>query len=962
MVGRKALALPRTDTFIDIGCRDPVRISAFRFKDLFLIRKETHPMTEQDREKINDVVADALALDADARPAFLLRAGLTEQELAEARSLLSVADGAASILDAPALEFSKDFLVETDTESLTGKTIGPFTIIRELGHGGMGAVYLASRKVGDKDQLLALKLLKREMNSSLFRQRFEQEREILATLNHPNISSLVDFGAAEDGTPYFAMEYVDGLPIDEFCSRNKYGCDDRLSLFQKVCSAVSSAHRSLVVHRDLKPSNILVTSDGTPKLLDFGISKILSSAEGQDEAATVTRLGAMTPGYASPEQLNGESVTTATDIYSLGVILFELLSGHRPFEEKERDLNRILRAVAEDDPPPPSSKADTGQIAEKRVPLSSEDRPDEARTLPNPVRLETGRESVKEKGPITALRPQEIRGDLDRIVLKSLQKEPERRYLSVDAFSEDIGRFREGRPVTARPSSLLYRTGKFLRRNRPMAIVGALLALAIVAGIIATLWQARVAATERARAERRLADVRELANSFLYEITPEIERLPGSTPAKVKLVSRALEYLNRLSADPNAGSDPEILRETARAYHMVGDVQGNPMAPNIGDSKGAKVSFQKALDIRLGLLERSPNDVALIAGLADDYQMLGLLESYGDDIEKAAPLLDRALELRKQVIAMDPADFEARRKLALTVRQRGYIPFYDGDNKAAIEYYRQSLDLFERLHAEQSDNDDVALDLYYCYVNIGEAQGWDGEYKTAAESIDKGLGPIETIAARHPLDRTFQRTLGLAYSKRADSHADLEEYDRGVAMFGKALEVAKKTSEGDPTDLMAKRDLALAYKKLGECQENAKQLDASLLSIESALAVFSELRAADPNRAEAAYDVANTTFSLGMTLTTMKRYAEARKNLENARDAFAEVIKTNPANTYARRMSAHTFIELAKALAGQNADKAAIAQPWRLALDTFDGLKAEGKFEKVDDLAYADLQKKLGIF
>src|SRR5690606_29304816 len=381
---------------------------------------------------------------------------------------------------------------------------------------------------------------------------------------------------------------------------------------------------------------------------------------GQDEAATVTRLGAMTPGYASPEQLNGESVTSATDIYSLGVILFELLSGHRPFEEKEKDLSGILRAIAEDDPPPPSSKAETGQMAEKRIPLSSEDRSDEARTLPNPVRLETGRENVKEKGPITALRPQEIRGDLDRIVLKSLQKEPERRYLSVDAFSEDIGRFREGRPVTARPSSLLYRTGKFLRRNRPMAIVGALLALAIVAGIVATVWQARIARAERIRAEKRFEDVRALANSFLFEITPDIERLPGSTPAKAKLVTRALEYLNKLSQDAN--SDPQLMREIARAYHKVGDVQGNPMAPNIGDIKGALASYQKALDIDLCLQQNFPNDVELLSEIADNYQMLGVLESFGGDYAKAIPLLDQSLDLRQKVLAADPNNFEFRSK------------------------------------------------------------------------------------------------------------------------------------------------------------------------------------------------------------------------------------------------------------------------------------------------------------
>jgi len=915
-------------------------------------------MTEQDREKINIVVADALALDASERSAFLARADLTEQQLEEARSLLSMADGAASMLDAPAIAFSKDFFPTDDTERLAGKVVGPFTIIRELGHGGMGSVYLASRKVGDKEQRVALKLLKREMNSSVFRQRFEQERAILATLSHPNISSLVDIGTDDDGTPYFAMEYVDGLPIDEFCSQNAYGRDDRLALFQKVCSAVSSAHRGLVVHRDLKPSNILVTSDGTPKLLDFGISKILSGSGEQDSAATVTRLGAMTPSYASPEQLNGESVTTATDIYSLGVILFELLSGHRPFEDKEKDLNSILRAVAEDEPPPPSAKANTGEIVERRIAISSgNDRPDEAQTLANPWHADTGREDVVARRPRTALRPQEIRGDLDRVVLKSLQKEPERRYLSVDAFNDDISRFREGMPVLARPSTLLYRVERFVKRNRSLVAAAGLVLVAVIAGVVATLWQARIAHAERVLAERRFSDVRTLASSFLFEITPEVERLPGSTPAKVLLVTRALEYLNKLTLD--AAEDPEILREVARAYDKVGEVQGSPYAPNIGDTKGAKASFQKALDIRLALLQKDPNDVELLSGIADDHEFLGTIESYGSDTAKAKPLIDRSLELRKQVLDTDPSNFEYRRKLALTLKQRGILQFYDSDNPGAIEYYRRSNEILEKLHGERPDDLDVALSYYYNFVSIGEAQGWESDFKAAGESIQKGLDQLEPLYEKHPFDQSVQRTMHLAYSKRGENYEDLEQFDLGIDAYEKSLAIAKNRSEADPTNFTAKRDLALMYKKRGQCQEGAGKTDESLDSIRKAIAVFTELRNLDPNNNEAAYDVANTTYSLGKTYVTMKRFDLARKTLEDARDAFVVLIKADPANIYARRMSAHNYIELAKAFTGLREERSKIDANYKLALETFDALESEGKFEDVDKPLVADVRKKL---
>ena len=255
-----------------------------------------------------------------------------------------------------ALDFSKGFFGDDETENVSvGQTFGVYKVIRELGYGGMGTVYLAERADGKFEQKVALKVLKREMNTAALRRRFQQEREILASLEHPNIARLLDAGTTGDKIPFLAMEYVEGLPVDDYCNKNNLDLNERLDLFCKVCAAVNFAHRNLIVHRDLKPSNILVTEDGIPKLLDFGISKILSPDYEQINSATVTKMGAMTPSYASPEQLANKSVTTATDIYSLGVILYELLSGHRPFESKEKDFKEIYKAVLEIEPPPPSA-------------------------------------------------------------------------------------------------------------------------------------------------------------------------------------------------------------------------------------------------------------------------------------------------------------------------------------------------------------------------------------------------------------------------------------------------------------------------------------------------------------------------------------------------------------------------------------------------------------------------------
>lgn len=903
--------------------------------------------------KIKQILDDLLDIRPDRRTAFLDENGVSGDIRTEVESLISFESEAADMMQLWAVEFSKDFI--DDDSVLNGQEVGPYRITRELGQGGMGAVYLAERIDGKFSQRVALKLLKREMNTGALRRRFQQERKILASLEHPNIARLLDAGTTADKIPFLAMEYVEGLPIDQYCNKNKADLNQRLDLFRKVCSTVDFAHRSLVVHRDLKPSNILVTTDGTPKLLDFGISKILSADV--ENTATVTKLGVMTPSYASPEQLRNESVTTATDIYSLGIILYELLSGHRPFETKESNLKDIYQAVMDIDPPLPSAIVDTFSKTLQDPPKGH------AKNRPAPSnRTEPG--DMRDTSPQTiSIKPQYLRGDLDNIILKALKKEPARRYSSPENFSEDIRRYLDGLPVTARPDTFSYRAEKFVKRNIFSVIAVTVLTLAVVGGTVATLWQAGKAEAERVKAEKRFSDVRTLANSFLFEFSPLVENLPGSTPARELLVKRALQYLDSLSQE--AGDDLELRRDLADAYEKVGDVQGNPYNPNIGDVKGALQSYERALAIREKLFQDEPNNPSLQNGLASVYEQIGGIQANGGDYDKGVVFYEKALALREASFLRDPQSFDVRTKLAKILRSRGLIPFFEGDNKKAIEYYNQSKGIYEKLREEQPENDRIAHDYSYLFVAIGEAQGWDGETELAAENLQKGLDLLIPLGEKYPNDHSFQRSLNLAYSKRGENHEEQKDYDQSTISFSKALEIALRSFNADPKSFQAKRDVALAYKKLAQTLDSAGQSKESLEKLTFALNTFRELSASDPNNAETLYDVANTRYSVGETYLTLKDYDSALATFLLADDEFQRVLSINPNNIYASRMSSYNREGIGKSYAalavrGNRSDLLMRAlENFRFAADRLNGQKENGNLGEYDLEPLAEIEAKI---
>ena len=543
-------------------------------------------------QKIDGILKSALELPAAECSAFLEQACAGDESLRhEVERLIKSDAEASSFLDTPVFEDAAGLLKEKEALSLAGQSIGPYKIIREIGHGGMGTVYLAMRSDDHYSKQVAIKLIGRGMDTREILSRFRHERQILANLEHPNIARLLDGGTARDGLPYFVMEYIEGQPIDQYCDAKKLPVTERLKLFRTVCAAVHYAHQNLVIHRDIKPGNILVTAEGTSKLLDFGIAKLLNTElTEQTIPMTAAAMRPMTPDYASPEQVRGQQITTASDIYSLGVLLYELLTGQRPYHLKSTSPQEIERIICEQEPERPSDLIEEAGL-----------------TI----------EAKKKRAQSDFLNPKLLRGDLDNIVLKAMRKEPGRRYTSAEQFSEDLRRHLEGLPVIARKDTFKYRAGKFVKRHKSGVVAAALIALALLAGVITTLWQARNASAQRARAERRFNDVRRLANSFMFEVHDAVKDLPGSTPARGLIVRRALEYLDTLAEE--AVDDPLLQSELATAYQKVGDVQGNPYYANLGDTSGALESYRKALLIRESLIARGLNNAENRRALAQNY-------------------------------------------------------------------------------------------------------------------------------------------------------------------------------------------------------------------------------------------------------------------------------------------------------------------------------------------------------
>ncbi|MFQ5748778.1 MAG: tetratricopeptide repeat protein [Planctomycetota bacterium] len=775
-------------------------------------------MTAERWERVKELFAEAQERDPGERSAFLLSACGEDAALRkEVESLLAAYDQAPTFLEAPAAENFSD-PGEADREdparAFVGRTVGAWRLERLLASGGMGAVFLASRADHAFEKQVAVKFLRGGFDSGEVRQRFLTERQTLASLNHPNIASLLDGGTTPDGQPFLVMEFVEGLPLDRYCDEHRLGTRPRLEIFRSVCSAVQYAHQKLIIHRDLKPANILVTPDGIPKLLDFGIAKILDPEfAGPVAGATLGPLSWMTPEYASPEQVRGEAVSTATDVYSLGVILYQLLTGHRPYRFKNRSRTEIERVVANETPLRPSTVVVRSQ---------------EETTRDGTVRATRTPESIsRARGQQPFQLRAHLSGDLDAIVLQALRKEPERRYASVRDFSEDLRRYLEGLPVTARPDTMAYRSSRFIRRHKLGVGAATLVFLSLIGGILATARQARIAADEAARARQEAQTARRTVEFMLkgYEVADPFEN-PGETVTARELLEQQAAQIDK---DEELAKEPEVRARLmegigraflglhldkrgvallAKARDLMEEAPGeNELSladtlhwlgiglRRMGDHPGSLAAHEQALAIRTRLL--GPDALDTLA--SRNARALTLYQSgHLEEAQKEyQALLDRETTLLDDMPSEDKRVSQVHEKIAMTLNNLGGIAFASGDTVEAEDAIRKALAIQKSVYGPEHPKVATNLNnLGMIQQAAGDLDGAEKSHREALEMRRKLLGPDHPHVAG-----SLNNLAGVLYDK-----GETEEAGR---LYEQALEIVRlRLGEDHPTVLQLETNLA----------------------------------------------------------------------------------------------------------------------------------------------------------
>jgi len=876
-------------------------------------------------QRVKEMLATALEMDPAARAAYLDQACAGDSPLRSEVDRFLAADQEAGLefLNTPVLATE---IGETSTETAiprVGRRVGPYQIMEQIGTGGMGEVYRAFRADDQYRKQVAIKLVRAGQDSSFVVSRFKNERQILASLDHPNIARLHDGGTTEDGLPYFVMELIDGQPIDQYCAQRGLSVPERLKLFMQVCSAVQYAHQRLIIHRDIKPGNILVASDGTPKLLDFGIAKILDpeAVTGQIEA-TLTVFRILTPGYASPEQVKGEPITTASDVYSLGVVLYELLTGQHPYRRPNSTPQEIARAVCEVEPERPST-------AIRR--METMERPRDSQGLSAATNILDS--SIEKQGKL-------LRGDLDNIVLMALRKDPQRRYASVEQFAEDIRRHLGSLPVLARKDTIGYRASKFVTRHKAGVIAAAVVVIVLLAAMAITVRQARIARQERARAEQRFNDVRKLANSLIFEIHDSVQDMPGATATRKLLLERALEYLDSLAKE--ASGDVSLQRELAAGYLRIGSLQGSTVEASLGKTNDALASFKKAVAIREAVAKADPSNVSDQLSLAIaqhslgrmldsagqpgarehaeqalaiterlvalgntsvdlghersiEYELLSDLQTGSGDQTGALDSIKKSLAITQDLFQANPQDRKLKHGAAMGSAKVGIALSQMGSRTEALPYFRLGLDIFGSLAKDQNDarsRRELAVGNYFYSGTLM----MNGDLAGALAAAQRALAIVGPMSEADPQNATLQLDRAGGYRAVGADFVLMGRFAEGEDMLRRAIQIFENVLVHNPADQQAPHYIGISEICLGEALARTGKTQAALESYQKGIARLSRPGEDDPDDRS---DAATGQVRLGKALTSLGRMQEAATSYRKALTMAEPLAAAKPPNTRA---------------------------------------------------------------
>jgi serine/threonine protein kinase/tetratricopeptide (TPR) repeat protein len=809
-----------------------------------------------------DALLEEAAADPDVRAAVRKRL--------EARaSHADTPTGAAEPIPASGTTPWETRLQDAFRVNWIGRQIGSYEVTGFLGQGGMGTVYRARRADGQFEHEVAVKVVRHDLESPAAVERLRQERQILARLTHPGIARLIDGGTVGDGhggeTPYFVMELVDGEPITTYCEDRDLPLRERLVLFRAACQAVVHAHQQLVVHRDLKPSNILITKTGQPKLLDFGIAKLLEEQPGRSLAQTSTGMHLLTPEYASPEQVRGEPVTSMTDVYSLGTILYELLTGQKAHRFDTRSPLEISRVICTLEATRPSNAVGQGE--------------------PRAVRAS-----------------RQLKGDLDTIVLMALRKDPARRYGSVEQLADDVSHYLDGLPVRARPDTVRYRTSKFVGRHRGSVAAAVMVLATLVGAVVVTTREARARSQEADRAQRQVQQIRKLASTLLVDLHDAVAEVPGATGARELIVVTAQRYLAAIAAD--TGGDPSLQMELAESYRKVGDVQFNDRQASLGNAAAALDSYRQARALLEALVAREPRRSEHQRALADTCARMAAVLSTSNDRPAALATARDAQRAAERAVALAPDDERASLSLINAYGVVGAALMPSRDLPAVLEIYQHALATAVRLAARRSDLRTTEA-LARAHENVAEVLSQMGNLEPAVDHARKGVALLESITAAHPTESNHRRHLMAAYAELADLlgspiEFSLGEWAAAEAEYQKAMAVAEALAAADPRDAQAQLAIAMVSRKLGNVITR-RDPSAAVDRHRRAIAIVERLLATWPQNLTYRRQQALNLLWLGQAQQRIGQRPAALKSVGQALDLQLAILASDPTRQTVRQ-------------------------------------------------------------